>query len=297
MCCGVAPRSRVHAVCLWTVRGILNSHFPDNPSCADIRGDSRNVTPIPGPATPANSVDHFPVPIVPVRSARTKHQEHHDISLFQAKTKRSRYRVGSSPGNFDSHNSAKRNIPYRTTRTTRTNTANPMPVITVKPQETGVTDNSDTSAPEVAAATSNANKSASPFSQKWTSIVNRLRAPVLTGLHKITNLSAQHPKTVLLTVAILSLTLFVIGLFTGFSVEVDEDRLWTPGTYTSTCVAGNLDKISSVHSPTHSLTHPQQQQPDPNPFNTATGSTTSRAFPFAPAPFSWSFIKMVPKTF
>jgi len=91
------------------------------------------------------------------------------------------------------------------------------------------------SAPEVAAATSSANKSASPFSQKWTSVVNRLRAPVLTGLHKITNLSAQHPKTVLLTVAILSLTLFVIGLFTGFSVEVDEDRLWTPGTYRTMC--------------------------------------------------------------
>ena len=99
----------------------------------------------------------------------------------------------------------------------------------MKPQETGVTvddNNSDTSASE---RTNNAEAKPKTFSQKWTDTVNRIRAPVLKGLHKLTDVSAKHPKSVIVSVVVLSLALFLIGLATGFSLEVDEGRLWTPG--------------------------------------------------------------------
>jgi hypothetical protein len=66
------------------------------------------------------------------------------------------------------------------------------------------------------------------FSAKWTRAVNAARVPILKALHTITGLSAQNPMTTIATVIILSIGLFVIGLVTNFSVDVDEDVLWTP---------------------------------------------------------------------
>jgi len=118
-----------------------------------------------------------------------------------------------------------------------------MPVITVKHQETRATDTqSDTSASRTTApASGNATDS---ITSKWSNAVRKVHAPILTGLHKITNLSATHPKSVISGVVAFSLAIFVVGLFTGFSVDVDEDRLWTPGKYCAWTCCGFVHSIA-----------------------------------------------------
>jgi len=118
-----------------------------------------------------------------------------------------------------------------------------MPVITVKHQETRATDTqSDTSASRTTApASSNATES---ITSKWSNAVRKVHTPILTGLHKITNLSATHPKSVISGVVAFSLAIFVVGLFTGFSVDVDEDRLWTPGKYCAWTCCGFVHSIA-----------------------------------------------------
>jgi hypothetical protein len=50
----------------------------------------------------------------------------------------------------------------------------------------------------------------------------------LTGIHKITHVSAVNPKSTIIGVVIFAIGILVLGLFTNFSVDVDEDVLWTP---------------------------------------------------------------------
>jgi Niemann-Pick C1 protein len=66
------------------------------------------------------------------------------------------------------------------------------------------------------------------FSDKWTGAVTAARVPIIKALHTITGFSAQNPKTTIVMVILLSFGLTGIGLYTNFSVEVDEHVIWTP---------------------------------------------------------------------
>lgn len=56
----------------------------------------------------------------------------------------------------------------------------------------------------------------------------RLHHPVVRALLWISNKSALNPRRTMSVVALLSIALAVIGLFTNFNVDIDEDKLWTP---------------------------------------------------------------------
>eukprot|EP00545_Synedropsis_sp_CCMP1620_P000302 CAMPEP_0119016022 /NCGR_PEP_ID=MMETSP1176-20130426/11775_1 /TAXON_ID=265551 /ORGANISM="Synedropsis recta cf, Strain CCMP1620" /LENGTH=917 /DNA_ID=CAMNT_0006969347 /DNA_START=47 /DNA_END=2800 /DNA_ORIENTATION=+ len=66
------------------------------------------------------------------------------------------------------------------------------------------------------------------FSEKWTNAINWIRAPILKGIHKITHVSAVHPMSMIIGAVLFAIFILVLGLFTNFSVDVDEDVLWTP---------------------------------------------------------------------
>lgn len=90
-----------------------------------------------------------------------------------------------------------------------------MPIITVQHKDTRATDD----------ASDVASTSPSSFSQRWTSTIQTyLHAPILSGLHRITNFTARRPKTVIASVVTISILTFVLGLVTNFSMDVDEDR-------------------------------------------------------------------------
>jgi hypothetical protein len=67
------------------------------------------------------------------------------------------------------------------------------------------------------------------FSVKWTAMVTTsIHRPILTALHAVTSKAASNPKRTIGAVVVLSLLLFVVGLFTNFNVDVDDDTVWTP---------------------------------------------------------------------
>ena len=50
----------------------------------------------------------------------------------------------------------------------------------------------------------------------------------MASLQRVTQIAARNPKRTILAVTCLSLMLLVVGLFTNFTLDVDEDKLWTP---------------------------------------------------------------------
>ena len=66
------------------------------------------------------------------------------------------------------------------------------------------------------------------FSERWTKTINTIRQPVIKVLLAISNHAASHPRMHITGVIVFSCLLLVAGLFTNFSVDVDEDVLWTP---------------------------------------------------------------------
>jgi hypothetical protein len=65
------------------------------------------------------------------------------------------------------------------------------------------------------------------FSARWTRIIYKLRQPIMNFLHVVTSTSASNPKRTITIVLVLSIGLFVAGLFTNFTLDVG-DQLWTP---------------------------------------------------------------------
>jgi len=102
-----------------------------------------------------------------------------------------------------------------------------MPVITVKHQETHATDSISETSASVPTGRESSN-SEGTFSRKWTNAVRKIHSPILSVIHKLTNVSAKHPKAVIASVVGVSILTFVLGILFGFSLDVDEDRLWTP---------------------------------------------------------------------
>jgi len=66
------------------------------------------------------------------------------------------------------------------------------------------------------------------ISQKWTKTIKRFRAPVTRMLVGIADNSARYPKTYIISIIVISFALAVVGLFTNFNLEVNEDIIWTP---------------------------------------------------------------------
>jgi hypothetical protein len=66
------------------------------------------------------------------------------------------------------------------------------------------------------------------FSSQWTAAIDYLRIPILKAMQAITRFSALNPKSTIAGVVFFSIGIFVLGLFTNFSVDVNEDTLWTP---------------------------------------------------------------------
>jgi hypothetical protein len=59
-------------------------------------------------------------------------------------------------------------------------------------------------------------------------MVRRIHQPILKAMLSITSMAASNPKRTLVAVLVLSLLLFVGGLFTNFEVDTDDDAVWTP---------------------------------------------------------------------
>lgn len=59
----------------------------------------------------------------------------------------------------------------------------------------------------------------------WTNFVNQIRSPPSRAVRTLAVHSAKYPKSTIAAVVIFSLGIFVLGLFTNFSVDVDEDVL------------------------------------------------------------------------
>ena len=59
-------------------------------------------------------------------------------------------------------------------------------------------------------------------------MIDAIHYPIMKFLHFLSGIAARNPRKTMLTVVTLSIGIFVLGLFTNFSVDVDEDRLWTP---------------------------------------------------------------------
>jgi predicted RND superfamily exporter protein len=70
--------------------------------------------------------------------------------------------------------------------------------------------------------------SAETFSAKWTRVVGMTRTPIVATLQSVAGCSARNPKRTISAVLIVSIVLVVVGIFTNFNVDVDEDILWTP---------------------------------------------------------------------
>lgn len=66
------------------------------------------------------------------------------------------------------------------------------------------------------------------LSVQWKRVVLGIHAPILYFMQVVTQSVAYNPKRTLVGITGLSLALLVVGLFTNFNVDVDEDVLWTP---------------------------------------------------------------------
>lgn len=66
------------------------------------------------------------------------------------------------------------------------------------------------------------------LSQRWTNLIKAIRAPVHRCILWLSDHAAAHPKAYIVGIILISVILVVTGLFTNFSVDVDEDTLWTP---------------------------------------------------------------------
>ena len=66
-------------------------------------------------------------------------------------------------------------------------------------------------------------------SRKWTWAINRIvRQPILSVLQFVSSKAARNPKKTVSFTVFLSIALLLIGFATNFSMEGDEDKLWTP---------------------------------------------------------------------
>ena len=66
------------------------------------------------------------------------------------------------------------------------------------------------------------------LSQKWTNAINAIRLPIMRALLVVSGHASANPKLHIVGAIVLSFLLLVAGLMTNFSIDVDEDVVWTP---------------------------------------------------------------------
>ena len=66
------------------------------------------------------------------------------------------------------------------------------------------------------------------FSEMWTNAILEIHKPIVSFLNTITQLAVRNPWRTISMVAFLSFALLITGFATNFSVDVDENDLWTP---------------------------------------------------------------------
>ena len=66
------------------------------------------------------------------------------------------------------------------------------------------------------------------LSERWTDVINAIRKPVNRGLLALVDTAAARPRTCVASIIVFSIAVMAIGIFTNFSVDVNEDVLWTP---------------------------------------------------------------------
>jgi hypothetical protein len=66
------------------------------------------------------------------------------------------------------------------------------------------------------------------WSKKWTGFLLTIRKPIKNSLLFVSTKAATYPKSFVVGVIGFSIAIAVLGLFTNFNVDVDEDVLWTP---------------------------------------------------------------------
>jgi len=62
----------------------------------------------------------------------------------------------------------------------------------------------------------------------WSHMVELIMAPLLEGVYFLSHAAAVRPRLCVVSTIFLSIALVVVGLMTGFAINVDEDELWTP---------------------------------------------------------------------
>lgn len=66
------------------------------------------------------------------------------------------------------------------------------------------------------------------LSSKWTKAINRIHLPVLKALLSLSSMAVYNPRRTVALVTLISIAILGIGLGTNFTLDVDEDVLWTP---------------------------------------------------------------------
>ena len=84
------------------------------------------------------------------------------------------------------------------------------------------------------------------FAEKWALAVNSVRSPILKVLHALASTSARNPKRTISLITLISIGLLVIGLFTNFTVEADDETVWTPKNSRAIKVSGLRLKVLLV---------------------------------------------------
>jgi hypothetical protein len=59
-------------------------------------------------------------------------------------------------------------------------------------------------------------------------VTTSIHRPIPTALHAFTSKAVSNPRRTIGAVAVLSVVLFVVGVFTNFNIDVDDDTVWTP---------------------------------------------------------------------
>lgn len=67
------------------------------------------------------------------------------------------------------------------------------------------------------------------FAELWARcVLNRIKAPIVRILVKVTRHAVAFPKSYIVSIITLSICLLILGLGTNFTAELDEDNAWTP---------------------------------------------------------------------
>lgn len=63
---------------------------------------------------------------------------------------------------------------------------------------------------------------------KWSGLVYHLPAPTLKVVHGLSSAAVRSPKRTISITTSLAFALIILGILTNFTVDTDDDEVWTP---------------------------------------------------------------------